>query len=159
MGRSSATHSVQRAAVELRSNSRTQERSGGKRCHSKLCIRAEVKGGAEGGVQKRGVTAASAYFFPRDFVEAPPEKLPEGRHYREFFHEGAQEFSIDFPPIWVTFSSPGLLLATLEASLGPGLQFLMNFKTVLGSPGLPRGTLGSPCGPHGASWCRPGFHF
>ena len=122
MGRSSATHSVQRAAVELRSNSRTQERSGGKRCHSKLCIRAEVKGGAEGGVQKRGVTAASAYFFPRDFVEAPPEKLPEGRHYREFFHEGAQEFSIDFPPILVTFWSPGVLLVTLGASLGPRPQ-------------------------------------
>ena len=76
----------------------------------------------ERGVQKRGVTAASAYFFPRDFVEAPPEKLPEGRHYREFFHEGAQEFSIDFPPILVTFWSPGVLLAPLGASLGPRPQ-------------------------------------
>ena len=80
----------------------------------------------ERGVQKRGVTAASAYFFPRDFVEAPPEKLPEGRHYREFFHEGAQEFSIDFPPILVTFWSLGVLLAPLGASLGPRPQFLMN---------------------------------
>ena len=81
----------------------------------------------ERGVQKRGVTAASAYFFPRDFVEAPPEKLPEGRHYREFFHEGAQEFSFNFPPILVTFWSPGVLLVTLGASLGPRLHFFNEF--------------------------------
>ena len=97
--------------------------------------------------------------FPRDSVEAPPEKLPEGRHYREFFHEGAQEFCIDFLSILVTFWSPGVLLATLGASLGPGFQFLMNFETLLISPGPPRATLGGPCGPHGASWCRPGPHF
>ena len=113
----------------------------------------------EEGVQKRGITAASAYVFPRDFVEAPPEKLPEGRHYREFFHEGAQEFSIDFSSILVTFWSPRVLLVTLGASLGPRPQFLINLETLLGSHGSPWGTLGSACGPHGASWCRPGPHF
>ena len=61
-------------------------------------------------------------FFPRDFVEALLEKLPEGRHYREFFHEGAQELSIDFLPILVTSWSPGVLLAPLGASPGPGFQ-------------------------------------
>ena len=90
-------------------------------------------------------------FFPRDFVEAPSEKLPEGRHYREFFHEGAQEFCIDFLSILVTFWSPGVLLATLGASLGPGPQFLMNFVTV----SLPLGTLGASCEAHGAPLCRP----
>ena len=42
------------------------------------------------------------YFFA-GFCGSPPEKPSEGRHYREFFHEGAQEFSIDFPLILVGF--------------------------------------------------------
>ena len=103
--------------------------------------------------------AASEYFFPRDSVEAPPEKLSKGRHYRDFFHEGAQEFFTDFLSISVTFWSPGVLLATLGASLGPGLEFSTHFETLLEVPGLPRGTLGAPCGRHGAQWCRPGPHF
>ena len=77
-------------------------------------------------------------------MEAPSDKLPEGRHYREFFHEGAQEFCIDFLSILVTFWSPGVLLATLGASLGPELHFSMNFNTLLGSLGLP----GAPLAPH-----------
>ena len=113
----------------------------------------------ERGVQKEASQQPRHIFFPRDYVEATPEKLPEGRHYREFFHEGAQEFSIDFPSILVTFWSPGVLLVTLGASLGPGPQFSMNFETFLDSPGPPRGTLEGPSGPHGASWCRPGLHF
>ena len=76
----------------------------------------------EGVVQERGVTAGSEYFFSAGFCGSPPEKLPEGRHYREFFHEGAQEFSIEFPLILVTFWSPGVLLAPLGASLGPRPQ-------------------------------------
>ena len=82
-------------------------------------------------------------------MEALSEKLPEGRHYHEFFHEGTQEFCIDFLSILVTFWSPGVLLATLGASLGPRPQFLMNFETLVVSPGPPRATLGGPCGPHG----------
>ena len=85
-------------------------------------------------------------------MQAPPEKLPEGRHYREFFHEGAQEFSIDFPEILVTFWSPGMLLVTLGASLGPRVQFVMNFETLLGSLGLP----GSPLRAHVDPMARHG---
>ena len=106
----------------------------------------------EGVVQERGVTAASEYFFPAGFCVSPPEKLPEGRHYREFFHEGAQEFSIDFPPILVTFWSPGVLLVTLGASLGPRPPFFMNFETLLGSPSLP----GAPLGAHVDPMARHG---
>ena len=85
-------------------------------------------------------------------MEAPPEKLPEGRHYREFFHEGAQEFCIDFLSILVTFWSPGVLLATLGASLGPRPQFLMNFVTLLAPLGLP----GAPSGAHVDPMARHG---
>ena len=127
------------------------------------CAVCKVKERPQGGkyhVDKMKVWKCSDQnIFSAGFCGSPPEKLPEGRHYREFFHEGAQEFSIDFLPILVTFGSPGVLLVTLGASLGPRPQFLMNFDTLLGSPGPPRRTLGGPCGTHGASWCRPGPHF
>ena len=74
------------------------------------------------------------------------------RHYHKFFHEGVQEFCDDFPAISVTFWSPGVLLVTLGASLGPRPQFLMNFETLLGSPGLP----GAPLGAHVDPMARHG---
>ena len=98
-------------------------------------------------------------FFPRDFVETSPRKPSDGRDYREFLHKGAQDFCIAFPSISVTFWSPGVLLVTLGASLGPGPHFLINFETILDPPGLLQGTLGPPCGPHGAPLCRLGRHF
>ena len=88
---------------------------------------------ARGGCTEERRHSSLSIFFPRDFVEAPSEKLPDGRPYHEFFHEGAQEFCIDIPPILVTFWSPGVLLATLGASLGPRPQFLMTISAELTS--------------------------
>ena len=81
----------------------------------------------------------------------------KGRHYREFVPKGAQQFCIDFPSILVTFWSPGMLLAALAGSPGPGRRFSMNFEPILTHLGLSRGPLDhhlDPVGCHCAARAR-----
>ena len=66
-------------------------------------------------------------FFPRDFVEAPPEKLPEGRHYHEFCPRGRagvlHRFSFNFGD----FLEPGGAFGDLGGQPGPKTSIFDEF--------------------------------
>ena len=66
------------------------------------------------------------YFFA-GFCGSPPEKPSEGRHYREFFHEGAQEFSIDFFFNFGDFLEPGGAFGNLGGQPGHRTSIFVDF--------------------------------
>ena len=81
----------------------------------------------ERGVQKRGVTAASAYFFPRDFVEAPLEKLPVGASLPRIFPRGRAGVFHRFSSKFGDFLEPGGAFGNLGGQPGPKTSIFDEF--------------------------------